>query len=160
MSMTHDHSNMLPKGALMLACGLVLSALAATTAARVAQLPPAALPAAVRASENAKIVITRSLRFSDRADGAVVIEDVNAKQVAGTVAPFTKSGFVRSVMRGMARDRHMRGLGPEAPFELTLWSDGQLSLVDSLSGHSLELGAFGPTNREAFMALLQSKESR
>ena len=160
MSMTHDHSNMLPKGALMLACGLVLSALAATTAARVAQLPPAALPAAVRASENAKIVITRSLRFSDRADGALVIEDVNAKQVAGTVAPFTKSGFVRSVMRGLARDRRMRGLGADAPFVLALWSNGQLSLTDSATGRALELSAFGPSNRAAFMALLTPEQVR
>jgi putative photosynthetic complex assembly protein len=160
MSMAHDHSNMLPKGALFLACSLVLTALAATTAARVAQLPPAALPAAVRATDHAKVLITRSLRFTDRADGAVVIEDVNAKQIAGTVAPFTKSGFVRSVMRGMARDRHLRGLGADAPFELTLWNDGQLSLVDSLTGRSLELGAFGNTNRQAFLDLLQSKEAR
>lgn len=160
MSMAHDHANMLPKGALMLACGLVLTTLAATTAARIAQLPPAASPAAVRTSENARIVVTRSLRFSDRADGAVVIEDVNARRVAGTVDPFTKSGFVRSVMRGMARDRHLRGLGADAPFQLTLWSDGQLSLVDSLTGRALELGAFGPTNRQAFLTLLMSKESR
>ena len=160
MSMAHDHRNMLPKGALFLACGLVLTALAATTAARIAQLPPAAVPATVRASENARVVITRSLRFSDRADGAVVIEDVAAGRVAGTVAPLTKSGFVRSVMRGMARDRRMRGLGADAPFDLTLWSDGQLSLVDSLTGRALELGAFGPTNRDAFLALLQSPEAR
>lgn len=160
MSMKHDHSNMLPKGALMLACGLVVASLAATSAARIAQLPPAAVPATVRADENAKVIVTRSLRFIDRADGAVVIEDVNAKQVAGTVQPFTESGFVRSVMRGMARDRRLRGLGADAPFELTLWNNGQLSLIDTASGRSLELGAFGPTNRDAFMALLAIKESR
>lgn len=160
MSMKHDHSNMLPKGALMLACGLVVASLAATSAARIAQLPPSAVPATVRADENAKVIVTRSLRFIDRADGAVVIEDVNAKQVAGTVTPFTESGFVRSVMRGMARDRRLRGLGADAPFELTLWNNGQLSLIDSASGRSLELGAFGPSNREAFMALLVSKETR
>ncbi len=160
MSMSHDHSNMLPKGALVLACGLVVASLAATSAARIAGLPPAAIPAAVRADEGAKIVESRRLRFIDRADGAVVIEDVSAKRVAGTVAPFTESGFVRSVMRGMARDRRLRGLGAEAPFELTLWNDGQLSLVDTVSGRSLELGAFGPSNRAAFMALLASGKGR
>lgn len=154
MSHDHDHRNMLPKGALMLACGLVVVSLAATSAARIAQLPPAALPAAARASDHARIVATRQLRFTDRADGAVLIEDVNARQVAGTVAPFTQSGFVRSVMRGLARDRRMRGLGPDAPFALTLWSNGQLSLTDTATGRALELGAFGPTNRAAFVALL------
>ncbi len=154
MSHDHDHRNMLPKGALMLACGLVVVSLAATSAARIAQLPPAAIPAAVRTSEHARIVTTRNLRFTDRADGAVVIEDVTARRLAGTVAPFTESGFVRSVMRGLARDRRMRGLGADAPFALTLWSNGQLSLTDTATGRALELGAFGPTNRAAFMALL------
>lgn len=160
MSHDHDHRNLLPRGALVLACGLVITSLAATSAARIAQLPPAAIPAAVRASEQAQVITKRILRFSDRADGSVLIEDVAARQVVGTVAPFTESGFVRSVMRGLARDRRMRGLGADAPFVLALWSNGQLSLTDSATGRALELGAFGPSNRAAFMALLAPEKIR
>lgn len=149
------HAETLPKGALVTAGALVLFALAATTAVRVAHVAPAASPELVRAAEHARPVASRSLRFVDRADGAVVITDVGTGGVAGMVNPGATSGFIRGVMRGLARDRHMRGIGEGPPFTLTLWQDGQLSLVDTATGRTLELGAFGNTNRAAFAELLK-----
>jgi hypothetical protein len=35
-----------------------------------------------------------------------------------------------------------------------------LSLTDSATGRALELGAFGPSNRAAFMALLTPEQAR
>ena len=57
-------------------------------------------------------------------------------------------------MRGMARERHMRGVGMAPPFTLTLWKNGTLSLEDKATGRSIEIGSFGPDNRAAFAALL------
>lgn len=156
----HRHDDMLPKGALVIAGALVLFSLAVTTIVRVAHIAPSASPVALRAAGHVAPLASRNLRFTDRADGAVVIEDVGTGHVAGMVEPGTKSGFIRGVMRGLARDRHMRGIGDGPPFTLTAWKDGELSLVDTATGRTLELGAFGGTNRAAFAALLTARETR
>ena len=43
------------------------------------------------------------------------------------------------------------------PFTLTAWRDGELSLTDTATGRSIELTAFGSTNRAAFAALLETR---
>ena len=82
------------------------------------------------------------------------IEDAATGGTAGLVAAGSRSGFIRGVMRGLARDRRMRGIGEAPPFRLTLWRDGELSLLDEATGRAIELSAFGSTNRAAFAALL------
>lgn len=156
MSAAHNHENMLPRGSLMLAGGLVIFALAATTAVRLLDIPPVASPVALRSEAHIPQVETRNLRFDDRADGAVVITDTNSGTTVHVIAPGEKTGFIRAVMRGLARDRMMRGIGSEPPFTLTLWKDGQLSLTDSATGRTTEMTAFGTDNRGAFLALLKA----
>lgn len=152
--MSHSHNERLPRGALILAGTLVVFALTITTAMRVAHVPPAASPALLRAQAHVAPVASRSLRFLDRADGAVVITDMATGKPAQIIEPGSKTGFIRAVMRGLARDRRMRGIGDMPPFELTLWHDGELSLTDSITGRTTEMSAFGSTNRAAFVALL------
>ena len=154
MSVAHTHADMLPRGTLAIAGGLVFFALAATSLVRIMGVPPSASPVALRAQAHVAAVETRNLRFLDRADGGVVIEDVATRQPAGVIAPGEKTGFIRGVMRGLARERRSRGLGDAAPFALTLWRDGELSLTDSATGRSIELTAFGSANRAAFARLL------
>lgn len=150
----HSHADMLPRGTLIIAGALVAFAMTATTLVRVTGTPAAASPAAMRAQEHIAAVSSRDLRFFDRADGAVVIEDVHSGQPAEIIQPGQKTGFIRGVMRGLARERRARGLGGMAPFNLTLWRDGELTLTDSATGRSIELTAFGTSNRAAFAALL------
>jgi len=150
----HDHASALPRGALPIAGALVIFALGATALARVTQLPPSASPALVRAEKGVTPLRSRDLRFTDRADGAVVIFDTNANRIASVVEPGQETGFIRGVMRGLARERRMNGIGNTPPFRLTLWRDGQLSLVDTATGRDIQLDAFGGTNRAAFAALL------
>jgi len=97
------------------------------------------------------------LRFVDRTDGAVVIIDIKQGRAASVIEPGQQTGFIRGVMRGLARDRKMRGIGNGPPFTLTLWRDGELSLRDTATGRDIELTAFGSTNRAAFAALLDAK---
>jgi putative photosynthetic complex assembly protein len=149
-------ANTVPRGALVIAGGLVLFTLAATAAVRVTGAPPSASPSLVRAEEGARPVATRLLGFADRADGAVVITDLTTRKVVQTIEPGGETGFVRGVMRGLARDRKMRGIGNAPGFELTLWGNGQLSLTDTATKRELELGGFGGTNRAAFASLLES----
>ena len=152
--MSHDHANVLPRGALALCLTMVGAALAVTTVARLTGMPPVASPTQLRASTHVRPILSRDLRFTDRTDGAVVIEDVSAGRQAGLVAPGSQSGFIRGVMRGLARDRHMRGIGDGPSFRLTSWADGELTLTDSATHRTIELSAFGATNRAAFAALL------
>lgn len=91
------------------------------------------------------------LRFDDRADGGVAVTGGGHTVV---LDPGT-NGFVRGVLRGLARDRRMRGLGPEAPFRLVERSDGWMLLVDPATGRVLDLGAFGATNADAFRRFLR-----
>lgn len=94
-----------------------------------------------------------TLRFIDRADGAVVVERASdSAQVAVLGADGT--GFIRGVLRGLARERRMRGIDAQPPFELVRWSDGRLTLKDTATGRLIDLGAFGPTNLDAFAQLL------
>jgi putative photosynthetic complex assembly protein len=62
-------------------------------------------------------------------------------------------------MRGLARERRMHGIDSTPPFDLTLWKDGELSLTDTVTGRSVELNAFGTTNRATFLDLLTRPET-
>lgn len=160
MSQSHGHADMLPRGTLVIAGALVLFALAATSIVRIAGIPPAASPVALRAQAHVAPLQSRNLRFSDRADGAVVIEDVDTHGIAAVIKPGEQTGFIRGVMRGLARERKMAGIGAQPPFNLTLWHDGQLSLTDSVTGRSIEMTAFGSDNRATFAALLPKATAR
>jgi putative photosynthetic complex assembly protein len=154
---THSHADMLPRGTLITAGALVLFALTATATVRLAHIPPAASPAAMRQAEHLVPVEQRNLRFIDRADGAVVIQDADRGDNASVIEPGQKTGFIRGVMRGLARERRARGIGDQPPFNLALYRDGELSLTDSATGRSIEMTAFGSTNRASFMALLPAQ---
>lgn len=88
-----------------------------------------------------------SIRVLSASDGALLL----------TVPP-GEGGFMRGVMRGLARDRKMRGIGPEQPFRLERRVNGMLILHDTATGRDIALGSFGPTNLEAFSQLLHNKE--
>ncbi len=148
-------TDMIPRSTLIAAGALVAFALAATSIVRIADIAPAASPVLLREQAHVAPVKTRMLRFFDRADGAVVIVDTHGG-TAAVIAPGQQTGFVRGVMRGLARERHARGIGNGPPFALTLWRDGELSLVDTATGRAIELTAFGTTNRATFAALLDA----
>ena len=150
----HSHADMLPRGTLVTAGALVLFALTITSAMRIAHVPAAASPVAMRDAIHMEALEQLNLRFTDSRDGAVVNEDVDRHAIASVIEPGQKTGFSRGVMRGLARERRSRGIGDQPPFNLSLWRDGELSLTDSATGRSIELTAFGSTNRAAFLALL------
>jgi putative photosynthetic complex assembly protein len=155
MSLVHDHEQTMPKGALTAALMLVVTALSLTTLVKVGVLSREAVPAIARSEAHVAPVVVRQLSFADRGDGAVVVRDVTTGEtVRVLVDGVPGNGFVRGVMRGMARERHIHGVGMAPPFTLTLWKNGTLSLDDKSTGRSIELGSFGPDNRAAFAAML------
>jgi putative photosynthetic complex assembly protein len=144
----------------LLGAGLVIAvSLAAAIGVRSGLVPPSANPAALRAEARVEPVLVRELRFDDRADGAVVVTDLAGAAVA-VIPARSEQGFVRGVLRGLARERRMAGIGSDSPFRLTLWSDRGLTLTDLATGRAIELNAFGPTNRAAFAAMLPAGDAR
>jgi len=136
-----------PRGPLLGAGVLVAVALLLAGAGRIVGTGSASVTAAP--------VAARDLRFEDRADGGVSILDArDGRQV--DVAEAGTNGFMRATLRGLARERRLRGVeaGASAPFRVTAWADGRVTLDDPATGRHVELEAFGQTNEAAFARLL------
>ena len=139
------HSNpTLPRGALIGAGVLVSASLLLAGVARLTGYQPERPPPS-------RVVSSHELRFEDRADGAVLVYE--HEQLVDTLSPGT-NGFVRGVLRGLARGRRADGVGRSPPFRLTRWADGRLSLDDPETGRHVDLEVFGPTNAGAFAEIL------
>lgn len=150
--MSHEHfTEPFPKGALWGAAALIAAAIALTVVARERGAMRVERP------ESTMIEVV-DVRFEDRDDGAIVAFRMGAPESPreiGRFAPGT-SGFVRGVLRGLARERKLESLDDAGAFRLTRWADGRLSIEDPRTGRYVELGAFGADNSAAFAQLLPS----
>ena len=144
----------IPKGAVAAIGAMLALAVVGTAGVRLARLsgPAASVapPAAVAAID---------LRFADQADGAIRVSEAGSDREVARLAPDT-NGFVRGVMRGMARDRISRHLGPETPFRLSRDHGGGLWLQDVATHRLIDLQAFGADNRASFAAFLADRSER
>jgi putative photosynthetic complex assembly protein len=153
----HHHNEQLPKVALIGACACVIFTLVLTSAVSLGLMAKPETMAERRTEEQISVLSQRDLQFVDQVDGSVMIRDMVRESTAATITPGSNSGFIRGVMRGLARDRHLRHLSSDQPFRLTLWSNQNLSLTDLATNRTIELNGFGDTNRAAFLALLDVK---
>jgi putative photosynthetic complex assembly protein len=138
-----------PRLALIAAVVLMGGSIAAAAAGRYAQPAGATTTATVAETP----VAVRDLVFLDRDNGSVEVREGGGDRLVFVVEPGT-NGFIRGVMRGMARNRGAHGQGQDAAFRLAQWPDGRLSLEDLATGKRIELSAFGSENRKAFAQLL------
>lgn len=139
-----------PRGALIGAALLIGFSLLAVSLGRIAGLgrsteaPPTAL-------------YSRQLRFEDRPDGAILVYNGQGERVIDVVEPGT-GGFVRGVLRALARERRTTGEAETGePFLLSRRADGRVTLEDPATGRFIDLKAFGPTNEAAFTRLLEAE---
>jgi putative photosynthetic complex assembly protein len=141
-----------PRGGVFAAAALVLFALAAVTTVRVTGVGGVhmTLPAAVE---------SRDLQFEDGQNGAVLVFDAGDHRLVDTLAPGS-NGFIRVVMRGLARERRLGDIGAQPPFRLTRYAGGQITLTDTSTGKQIDLGAFGSSNTEAFARLMNLESAR
>jgi putative photosynthetic complex assembly protein len=103
--------------------------------------------------EYAPVTEQRELIFKDLDNGSVGVVDAGLKQQIAEVKP-GHDGFVRVVMRSMARDRALLGASNDVPFRLARHTDDMLSLTDLATGEVVMLNAFGTMNRRAFEQFL------
>jgi putative photosynthetic complex assembly protein len=159
--MSHAHHNEpFPRRALIGAGALVGTTLLLTGAVSLGLIAKPKNAEQVRVENGLRPAASRTLTFADVEGGGLEILDVGSGSVATVIQPGEQSGFIRGVLRGLMRERRMAGLSLTAPFDLTLWENGRLSLRDTLTGRTIELGSFGADNRNAFLRLVQPKVER
>ena len=107
-----------------------------------------------RVEKKMAVRVSRTLTFADHPGGVLLIRDVKQNSVVRAIMPGEPSGFIRGVLRSFARERRAKNIGMEVAYRLILWDDYSLSLTDTGTGRTIELGSFGPDNRAAFAALL------
>jgi len=138
-----------PKGPLYSAFALVGAVVIGVMAARLTAPPVTMI---------ADTVAEQQLRFTDRADGGINVLDAGNGAVIGEIAPGT-NGFLRSTVRGMARERMRRGIGPDVAFVVARHSDGRITFDDPVTNRHVDLAAFGDTNKQAFARFLPQDQT-
>ena len=97
------------------------------------------------------------LKFEDRDDGGVTVIDATTNQIIDVVQG--EAGFVRGILRTIARERRIRGIGKDAPIRLIAYTDGRLVLQDTATNTNIELGSFGSNNVQNFRVFLNNNNS-
>jgi putative photosynthetic complex assembly protein len=137
----------LPRGLLRGAGALIALVIALVAIVRVT--------GAVGESSASPVVASRELAFVDRPEGGVAVHDaIDGRRLEVLAAG--ADGFVRGVLRSVARERRGLGLGSEMPVRLIARADGSLAIEDPATGRRIELAAFGATNVAAFARFLPS----
>jgi putative photosynthetic complex assembly protein len=154
----HSHDNMVPPAALTMAGALVALSVAVVAGVTWNAIPRSPTAAEVREAKHVRVVNERLLHFGDDAQGNVVIDDARTGERVATIGE-EGGGFIRGVMRGLARERRQRAEGSMPPFRLTAWATGELTLTDTATGRVIELNGFGPTNIAAFARLLEPAQA-
>ncbi|MDT7933292.1 MAG: photosynthetic complex assembly protein PuhC [Sphingomonadaceae bacterium] len=149
----HHDEIPVPRSVLWAAAGVIGLTLACAAGVRSGLLPAEPTAAQLRVERHVSPVAVRTLRFGDDSGAVAVTDAATGRRVA--MLKGDSAGFVRGVMRALARERLQHKLGAETPFRLTQWTDGELTLVDLATGRTVELSGFGTTNRAAFAALLK-----
>jgi putative photosynthetic complex assembly protein len=152
--MSEIDSEPFPRRALIAAGALVGITLVLTGAVSAGLLSKPSDANMARVEKKMAVRAMRTLSFSDHPGGVLLIRDVKQNNVVRAIMPGEPSGFIRGVLRSFARERRAKNITMDAAYRLTLWDDYSLSLTDTGTGRTIELGSFGPDNRAAFAALL------
>jgi len=102
---------------------------------------------------DAQAVITKQLRFEDRSDGSIAVISATDGRVVKVIEG--EAGFVRGILRAMARERRIKEVNQAIPFELIARADGRLTLIDPATGNRIDLESFGKDNVIEFAVLLK-----
>ncbi|MFM7532126.1 MAG: photosynthetic complex assembly protein PuhC [Rubrivivax sp.] len=137
-------ASLFPRPALVAAAFVVGMTLIAVATLRLRGYDPVQPPAAVS--------VERRLVFSDTAEGAVQVSDARSGEVLARMAG--EQGFLRGVLRGLARERRALGVPADRPYVLSLHADSRLLITDPATGQRIDLASFGPDNAAVFLRWL------
>jgi putative photosynthetic complex assembly protein len=103
----------------------------------------------------APAVESRDLRFVDLPNAKVSVVDAVTSREIEVLTP-DSHGFIKIVLKDLAQQRAVLGIGQEPPFRLSLLSDGTTIMTDTATGRIITLNAFGNSNALAFRPLLNA----
>ena len=134
-----------PNPAALAAAGMIAAALLAVSVARINGYSP------VQSLGASEVAQSRLLRFEGDAQGVAVIDATTGSLITHTSA----TGFIPGVLRGLNRMRQTELAKASDAYRLERLSNGQLLLVDTASGVSLDLAAYGRDNAASFLRFLK-----
>ncbi len=146
---TQVQAIVIPTWLVYLAGAGLLGLLVAVAGLRIAGWNPSVEPGAV--------VVERALAFSDTSDGGVRVLDTATGDTLAVM--HGEQGFLRGILRGLARDRRQQGVGSTPPYLLSLRDDGRLLISDPQTGQRLDLASFGADNAAVFARWLPRNAS-
>jgi putative photosynthetic complex assembly protein len=106
------------------------------------------------------LVESRDLRFVTGQDSSLSIIDAESNEVI-VVLRGNSDGFIRGMVRALSHDRRMNADETSgAPYRLSLFANGRLTLTDLATNRELVINAFGPTNIASMGRLLKSQQAK
>lgn len=113
---------------------------------------------AASSSAQATVVESRDLRFVSGHEGNLAIFDAQTGEQIVRLEG-NSDGFIRGLVRALSHDRRMNADETSgAPYRLSLFSNGRLTLTDMATDRELVINAFGPTNIASMGRLLKSQQ--
>jgi putative photosynthetic complex assembly protein len=106
--------------------------------------------------DDSPVVASRELHFYDTSKGEILITDKNGIKISLVGG---EGGFMRAVVRGLAKERIALGIGPERSFRLVANKRGIISIIDPVTGSKVDVSSFGKANSEIFTKLLISSDN-
>jgi putative photosynthetic complex assembly protein len=148
----HHHDIHVPPQALMAAAIAILVTLATVAVFRIGGLEPSAT-----IEDADQYIASYQLKFEDGPNGSVLVREISGSGEERFVheVPSGEGGFIRGVLRSLARARNAQGIGSDHPFVLKQQATGTLLLEDPETGQRIDLQAFGPTNIGSFRTILE-----
>jgi len=99
------------------------------------------------------------LQFEADSSGNLTVRKVPGGEVVDTLDP-DAGGFARTMVRVIRRDLGAGANVDAMPFQLNAWQDGRMALLDTATGRSVDLRAFGPTQAGVFLRWINAEEAR
>lgn len=99
------------------------------------------------------------LRFEADSSGNLTVRKLPGGEVVDSLDP-DAGGFVRTMVRVIRRDLGAGANVDAMPFQLSAWQDGRMALLDTATGRSVDLRAFGPTQAGVFLRWIHAEEAR
>jgi putative photosynthetic complex assembly protein len=136
----HAQPDRIPRWLVRAIAVMLLLVLGGVGAMRMSGFSPTVAPPAALAQ--------RALAFADTSDGAVRVSDASTGELLAELRG--EQGFLRGVLRGLARDRRAKSVGQGPPYLLSLHADGRLLITDPETAQRIDLASFGPDNAAVF----------
>jgi putative photosynthetic complex assembly protein len=102
---------------------------------------------------NGAIVSTYPVTMMIEGDDAVALKSV---ETGAVIVGFDKGhgGFLRNAIRAFGLKRNQMNIEPQAPYVVTRWESGRITLNDPSTGHQVPVDAFGPMVTKMFAPLV------